>query len=464
MAHQARRMFRPWVALACFGPAAGLIAGSKFERDAAARDKVRLLTTLPDRNWPGARIIVGPERRIASVVDIRPPPRNDDDNDGNDVTVVLHAGAADTAFAWSRVLPRLASSSGGAGAGVLDTPFDGRTRIVAYSRAGMGFSEEADAQVAGSPRDAAALAAELDETLDALGVSGPIVHVAHGAGALTARVHAARTATATAGGSGGAGAGAGADGGRRAVAGMVLLDPVCEGVREVHEELSPQVASMLTQQQRVNWVFARLADIGVVRLLVRRKAQIDQFLREYAPDTVRFVQAAGALPRQRRTIHAEQAAMARSERQAHATTAAGGAGGPLLPAGAPALVVSAVGTFADMGGRLPPVTVEKMQRVWQAAQRNLAMGLSDASAHFVAKSKPAADDAEDEEGGGGSGPSGHKMPHMQPGLVADAIKATVLVARGNLAGPARGRRRRGHDATTTLSPRMRGFVNAVSRS
>ena len=98
-------------------------------------------------------------------------------------TVLLESGFGAGSFAWGRVQPIVARA----------------TRVCAYDRAGYGFSDPGP-----MPRDAAAIARDLDAALRVAGVTGPYIVVGHSAGGLYASVFAARRA--------------------RDVVGMVLVD------------------------------------------------------------------------------------------------------------------------------------------------------------------------------------------------------------------------------------------------
>lgn len=102
-------------------------------------------------------------------------------------TVLLEGGYAATAAVWEGVRERVAP----------------HTRVCAADRAGYGESDPGP-----TPRDGAAVAADLDEALRAAGVGGPFVLVGHSAGALYVRLFLGRRP---------------AD-----VAGMVLVDPSVE--------------------------------------------------------------------------------------------------------------------------------------------------------------------------------------------------------------------------------------------
>lgn len=102
-------------------------------------------------------------------------------------TVLLEPGFGADSHAWYKVQPTLAKL----------------TRVCAYDRAGSGFSDPGPL-----PRDGAAIARDLDETLMAARITGPFVIVGHSAGGMYARLFAARR--------------------KDDVAGLVLLDPTVE--------------------------------------------------------------------------------------------------------------------------------------------------------------------------------------------------------------------------------------------
>ncbi|MFZ5720276.1 MAG: alpha/beta fold hydrolase [Pseudomonadota bacterium] len=85
--------------------------------------------------------------------------------------VLLEAGYGGGVGSWAMVQPEIARF----------------TRVCAYDRAGTGFSDPGPL-----PRDGAAIARDLDQALDAAGMYGPFVLVGHSAGALYARLFAAR--------------------------------------------------------------------------------------------------------------------------------------------------------------------------------------------------------------------------------------------------------------------------------
>jgi pimeloyl-ACP methyl ester carboxylesterase len=125
-------------------------------------------------------------------------------------TIVFEGGSGEVTLDWAKVSAIMCK----------------RARCVCYDRSGLGFSEAGSAS--DSPVD------DLAGLLAELGVDGPIVLVAQGAGAFNARAFIAAC---------------GDDGGRFSgkfqVAGAVLLDPVCDGVKSAHKALHPKVEAAI---------------------------------------------------------------------------------------------------------------------------------------------------------------------------------------------------------------------------
>lgn len=136
--------------------------------------------------------------------------------------VVLEAGAGGTAatFAW------------------LHSELADEVTVVAYDRAGYGFSEPS-----GTPVDGTSTARDLEEGLEVAGIDGPVVLVGHSLGAGYARIFAATYPD--------------------RVAGMVLLDPVHE---EQLEQLGAEERASLEEAQQQLAVAPLLARLGVFRL------------------------------------------------------------------------------------------------------------------------------------------------------------------------------------------------------
>jgi pimeloyl-ACP methyl ester carboxylesterase len=102
-------------------------------------------------------------------------------------TVLLEIGFGGDSLGWSKVQRRI----------------EGLSRVCAYDRAGAGYSDPGPL-----PRDAEAVARDLDAALRSGRIPGPYLVVGHSSGGLYARVFAARR--------------------RRDVVGLVLADPTVE--------------------------------------------------------------------------------------------------------------------------------------------------------------------------------------------------------------------------------------------
>lgn len=139
-------------------------------------------------------------------------------------TVVLNSGAGGFSAEWSLVQPELAKT----------------TRVCAFDRAGMGWSEPGP-----GPRSPAHIADELHTLLTNAGIDGSIVLVAHSAGGKHARLYAQRHP--------------------EQVAGIVLVDARSEYVddHQTPEQVAAERAEYAGFQNQV----ATLARFGVIRLI-----------------------------------------------------------------------------------------------------------------------------------------------------------------------------------------------------
>src|SRR5215210_1177768 len=136
-------------------------------------------------------------------------------------TVILEAANLGISAHWIRVQQQLART----------------TRVCAYDRAGMGWSEPGP-----EPRDARHISSELHTLLKGAGTEGPYVLVGHSYGGLYARMYAARYSD--------------------EVAGLVLVD-------SSHPEQftrSPEGRAMYEQTRRMGAFIPWLARLGVIRL------------------------------------------------------------------------------------------------------------------------------------------------------------------------------------------------------
>jgi pimeloyl-ACP methyl ester carboxylesterase len=180
---------------------------------------------------------------IATQLDERayPPPGKLVDVDGHRLhincvgqgspTVILEAANLGMSAHWVRVQQQLAKT----------------TRVCAYDRAGMGWSERGP-----EPRDAKQISSELHDLLaNAAGIEGPYVLVGHSYGGLYARMYAARYS--------------------EEVAGVVLVD-------SSHPEQftrSPEGQAMYEQIRRLGAVLPWLTRLGVIRLTNYYRAHPD---------------------------------------------------------------------------------------------------------------------------------------------------------------------------------------------
>jgi len=140
------------VAWSVVGLAAAGLAGFMAQRAAARRDERRFPP-------PGRMVDAGGFRMHLDV--------RGDDRGGP--TVVLEAGLGSFSPNWHWVQQALTD----------------RLRVVAYDRAGLGWSDASPA-----PRDAATMAAELHTALHAAGIDGPYVLAGHSFGGLVVRAFA----------------------------------------------------------------------------------------------------------------------------------------------------------------------------------------------------------------------------------------------------------------------------------
>jgi pimeloyl-ACP methyl ester carboxylesterase len=136
-------------------------------------------------------------------------------------TVILEAANGGMSAHWTRVQQEVATA----------------TRVCAYDRAGLGWSEPGP-----EPRDAKQVSSELHTLLANAGIEGPYVLVGHSYGGLYARMNAARYPD--------------------EVAGVVLVD-------SSHPEQftrSPEGRAMYERARRLGAVLPFLMRLGVIRL------------------------------------------------------------------------------------------------------------------------------------------------------------------------------------------------------
>jgi pimeloyl-ACP methyl ester carboxylesterase len=146
-------------------------------------------------------------------------------------TVVLDAGSGEFSAQWVRVQRQVS----------------GTTRVCAYDRAGMGWSE-----MGPEPRDARRITGELHTLLSKAAIEGPYVLVGHSFGGMYMQTYAARYP--------------------EEVAGVALVDSSAEPDQfsqrpEARESHEPQKQSLAVVPRLAQLGVSLLARLGVVRLL-----------------------------------------------------------------------------------------------------------------------------------------------------------------------------------------------------
>jgi pimeloyl-ACP methyl ester carboxylesterase len=183
-------------------PLAVLITGALLQAIASAIDR---------RRYPAPG-------RLVPVQDTRLHAYSEGEGDP---TILLESGIAASSLNWRSVQSELAQF----------------TRVISYDRAGFGWS-----QATRTPRTIDNLVSELEEMLESLAISGPLILVAHSFGCLIARSYCYRNP------------------GR--VAGLLLLDPInCEHWRTLRPEGKERLELGARFSRRGVW----LARVGVVR-------------------------------------------------------------------------------------------------------------------------------------------------------------------------------------------------------
>lgn len=137
--------------------------------------------------------------------------------------VILEAGAGGSTLEWRSVQRKIAQT----------------TRVCAYDRAGMGFSDPGPL-----PRTADAVVSDFVALLHAAAIEPPYVMVAHSLGSYYVRLYA--------------------DHHPREVAGMVLVDPSVEYQDKRFGEISPAYADLLRKENETARECLRMAQAGTL--------------------------------------------------------------------------------------------------------------------------------------------------------------------------------------------------------
>ena len=255
----AARRWQPGIAALVAAPALAAVAAG-FQAAASARD----WRTYPP---PGRLVDVGGHRLHLQCAGQGRP------------TVVLETGLGAWSSHWALVQPVVA----------------GATRVCAYDRAGLGWSEPGP-----PPRGAGRIAGELRALLRQADAPGPYVLVGHSNGGLYARRYAGLYPD--------------------EVAGLVLLDATPVDLFERLPATRADFAAAQSQARTFRW----LAPVGIVRLLLPRALARD-LARVPAPAR-EAIGARNAVPGQWHAMEAEVAALPASMAEVAQGAPAGGLG------------------------------------------------------------------------------------------------------------------------------------------
>jgi pimeloyl-ACP methyl ester carboxylesterase len=255
-------------------------------------------------------------------------------------TVILDAGAGGTSMDWSWVQPEVAKT----------------TRVCAYDRAGMAWSE-----VGPAPRDAVQMTRELRTLLTNARIEGPYILVGASYGGHIARLYAGQYPAET--------------------AGMVLVDARPEDWETRFPEIQQSTADQMGKVRVIAW----LSRLGVTRLLLPFTGTPD-FVNKFPPDVQPDFQAVGFQAQSYDTIVAVSENAPGSDNQVRAAR----------PPAAPVVVLRHGVSDADLFGALPQTRWPEAEATWQALQADLAQRLNgtlivaDKSGHAIALDQPEA--------------------------------------------------------------------------
>lgn len=267
---------------------------------------------------------------VATAVDARryPPPGRLVDVGGHQLhivcagqgspTVILEAAAQAASAHWVWVQPEVAEA----------------TRVCAYDRAGMGWSDAGP-----EPRDARQIAAELHALLENAGVAGPYVLVGHSFGGLYARVYAAQYSG--------------------EVTGMVLVDATHP---DLWEHLPPEF--LAPDEDKRLAALPAFAGVGLMRLTKFFPAGPDLPAEQQAAIT-----AFNASTKFNGAFTAELTAFPETKAQVHAAGSLGDM---------PLVVLTAEKTYDEQ----PPELAAPARQAWRTLQADLVT-LSSNSSHQV---------------------------------------------------------------------------------
>ncbi len=229
-------------------------------------------------------------------------------------TVILDASGGNSSSSWGLVQPEIAKS----------------TRVCAYDRAGMGWSERGPA-----PRDMNQHVRELHALL--AGIDGPYVLVGHSYGGRIARVYAKEYA--------------------REVVGMVLIDP---GTLDDDPRFPQERHAELAAEERTIALARWLAPFGAVRLLLPEGDYDD-----LPPQQGAAMDTFGVTTKYFQVILDQYRAMSQTYQQERAVTSLGSI--PLIVVSATTPDDETRRVWTEMNGELAELSTNSVHRVMQGA-------------------------------------------------------------------------------------------------
>ena len=231
-------------------------------------------------------------------------------------TVILDAAGGNASPSWGLVQPEIAQS----------------TRVCAYDRAGMGWSERGP-----TPRDMNQHVRELHALLTGAGIDGPYVLVGHSYGGRIARVYAKEYPS--------------------EVVGMVLIDP---GTLDDDPRFPQERHAELAAEKRTITLARWLAPFGAVRLLLPQ-ADYD----DLPPQQGAAMDTFGVTTKYFRAILDQYRAMPQTYRQERAVTSLGSI--PLIVVSATTPDDETRRVWTEINGELAELSTNSVHRVMQGA-------------------------------------------------------------------------------------------------
>ena len=271
------------------------------------------------------------------------------------------------------------------------------TTVVAYDRAGLGFSSNCDAATLPQPRSAEQLSKEFSQLLESipeLDTRMGVIVVGHGHGAAIT-IEAARN--------------------RRVpnLAGVVLLDPVC-GVQAKHRGVSSDISEAIEGMQSGTKTLAQLSMFGIARIFMSLPNSIQNLSNLYQPKDCIVVQALSSRSTHRHTVCSEVTCYADDDNALETLIQSGSL---LVGEDVPVLVVghgnaSMFTDLASVGDGDKQERLERLEKIWSGGQQDLTRALSNTAMYVRAANTE------------------HSMPQKNVDLTVEAVRAVFNAAGG----------------------------------